>query len=160
MAKSNRGNLSAVESTPAAQAEQVQEAAPVVVEAPAPQPNYTVMYRRDHPGGGALGRCSFGINGVSGIIVFDKALFAGAVPSIITMDCEFVQPKPDAKEAKAQAQAVKLAQKAEAAKLKLEQQSAKAAERQAKADKALADAKAKVEAAQAGAAKTVDAPAV
>lgn len=158
MAKSNRGNLSAVESTPAAagNTEQVQEVAAV----PAPQPNHTVTFRRTHPGGGVKGRCSYGIQGVSGIIVFDVALFEGGVmPETITMDCTFVQPQPDAKQQKAEAQAAKAAAKAEAAQKKIEAAAVKAAERQAKADAALAAAKAKVEAAQAAVAPKTAEPA-
>ena len=148
MAKSNRGNLSAVETPAAAQAEVTE-----VQATPAAGPNYTVTYRRDHPGGGALGRCSYGIPGVSGIIVFDKSLFIdGVQPQSITMSCEFVQPKADNKTAKAEAKLAKEAERAQKAQARIEAQAAKAAERQAKADKALADAKAKVEAAQSKAA--------
>src|SRR5262245_7572470 len=44
-------------------------------------PVYTVQgYRRAHPGGGALGRVSFGIPGVPGITVVDRGMFAGGVP--------------------------------------------------------------------------------
>jgi hypothetical protein len=147
MAKSNRGNLSAVESnTPAATTEQVAE----VTAVEAPRPNHTITFRRTHPGGGPLARCSYGIAGVSGIVVFDRALFVdGVMPETITLSCELVQPQPDAKQQKAEAQAAKAQAKAEAAQKKIEAAAAKAAERQAKADKALADAKAKVEAAQA-----------
>lgn len=39
----------------------------------------TLVYRRQHPGGGALGRCSYGIAGCKGIVVVDMALFAPAL---------------------------------------------------------------------------------
>lgn len=111
-----------------------------------PATNNTLVYRRDHPGN----RCSYGIAGVSGIVVFDKGLFLdGVAPPTIEMDCALALPKADNKQAKAEAQAAKLAEKAQKAADKLAAQQAKAAERQAKADAALAAAKAKVEAAAA-----------
>jgi hypothetical protein len=39
-------------------------------------PVATITYRRQHPGGGALGRCSYGIAGCKGIVVWDMGLFA------------------------------------------------------------------------------------
>lgn len=145
----NKSNIHAVETvTEQASTEQV-----AAVEAPVAGPNYRLEYRRDHPGGGALGRCSYGIAGVSGIVVFDKSLFVGGVaPASITCDCEFVQPKLDAKQAKVEAAAVKAADRAAKQQARLEAQTAKAVERQAKADAKLAEAKAKIEAAQAKAA--------
>lgn len=48
--------------------------------------NSTLTYRRAHPGGGTLGRCSYGIPGVAGIVVFDVALFLpGAPPAMLTL---------------------------------------------------------------------------
>jgi len=106
--------------------------------------NYTLTYRRDHP----KNRCSFGITGVSGIVVFDKALFVGGnPPTTITLDAELVEPKVVSATAKAGATAVKAAEKATKAAEKIAKATAKAAEHQAKADAALAAAKAKVEAA-------------
>jgi hypothetical protein len=122
--------------------------APAVIEAPAAVPNYTLTYRRDHPGGGALGRCSYGIAGVNGIVVFDYTLFAdGKAPATIMVDVPLAQPKPDLKEAKAAAAAQKLIDRAAKATAKIEAAKVKALERQVKADAALAAAKAKIEAA-------------
>jgi hypothetical protein len=48
--------------------------------------NSTLYYRRAHPGGGVLGRCSYGIPGVAGIVVFDVALFLpGQPPATLTL---------------------------------------------------------------------------
>lgn len=48
--------------------------------------NSTLTYRRAHPGGGTLGRCSYGIPGVAGIVVFDVALFLpGTPPATLTL---------------------------------------------------------------------------
>ena len=112
-----------------------------------PAPNFTLTYRRNHPGN----RCSYGIAGNSGIVVFDEGLFAPGVtpPATIVLDCEMVQPKADNKELKAQQAAAKLAEKAAKAQARIEEAQRKAAERKAKADEALAKAKAKVDAAAA-----------
>lgn len=108
--------------------------------------NNTLTYRRDHPGN----RCSYGIAGVPGIVVFDKGMFLdGTAPATIEMDCALSLPKADNKQAKAEAAAAKLAERAAKATAKAEAQTAKLAERQAKADAALAAAKAKVDAAAA-----------
>jgi hypothetical protein len=40
----------------------------------------TITYRRAHPGGGPLGRCSYGVAGVPGIVVFDVGLFLPNTP--------------------------------------------------------------------------------
>lgn len=141
-----------------AQAEQVQsqpqpqQTAPAVEVTAAPavevQPNHTIVYRRDHPGGGALGRCSYGINGVPGIVVFDKSLFPdGVPPASIDLSCVMVSPRTKVVTAKSELAAVKAAEKATKAAERIAAAAAKAAERQAKADKALADAKARVDAA-------------
>lgn len=54
----------------------------------------TLTFRRNHPGGGPLGRCSYGVAGVPGIVVFDLGLFPGGVaPATITLDCELAQPQ-------------------------------------------------------------------
>jgi hypothetical protein len=56
----------------------------------------TLSYRKSHPNN----RCSFGVPGVAGIVVFDKRLFAdGKVPKTITIDCDLAAPV--AKEPKA-----------------------------------------------------------
>jgi len=53
----------------------------------------TITFRRLHPGGGPLGRCSYGVAGVSGIVVFDMGLFPGGIaPTTITLSCELSQP--------------------------------------------------------------------
>lgn len=57
--------------------------------------NSTLTFRRNHPGGGPLGRVSYGIAGVAGIVVFDLNLFPGGVaPLIITLDCPLAEAKP------------------------------------------------------------------
>lgn len=120
-----------------------------VAATPNVMPNYTLVYRREHPGA----RCSYGIQGVSGIVVFDEGLFAdGKPPATIVLSCELAQPKPDNKALKAELAAQKAIEKAAKQKAKIEAAQAKAVERQAKADAALAAAKAKVEAAAAAAA--------
>lgn len=85
----NKGKGSAAATVAAAAAVvavQVAQATPV-------QGSYTLHYRRQHPGGGALGRCSYGVPGVAGIVVFDMALFAGAVaPATITLNVALAAP--------------------------------------------------------------------
>lgn len=55
--------------------------------------NFTLTYRRNHPGGGPLGRCSYGLAGVPGIVVFDLGLFPGGVaPATITLDVALAMP--------------------------------------------------------------------
>lgn len=50
-------------------------------------------FRRNHPGGGPLGRCSYGLPGVPGIVVFDLGLFPGGMaPKTITLDCALAEP--------------------------------------------------------------------
>lgn len=52
-----------------------------------------LQFRRMHPGGGVLGRCSYGIPGVPGIVVFDVALFSdGKPPATITIPFAMAQP--------------------------------------------------------------------
>lgn len=148
MSKKNRqfGNTDAavVDGGQAQEQEQVQPEQVAAVEAPVAGPNYTLTYRRDHPGN----RCSYGIMGVAGIVVFDKGLFGdGVAPAVITMDCELAQPKLDAKQAKAELAAQKAAERAEKAAKKAAETAAKIAERATKAQAALDKAKAKVEAA-------------
>lgn len=54
-----------------------------------------LQFRRFHPGGGPLGRCSYGIAGVPGIVVFDMGLFAGGIaPQTITINVELAKPMP------------------------------------------------------------------
>lgn len=53
----------------------------------------TLTFRRNHPGGGPLGRCSYGVAGVPGIVVFDMGLFPGGVaPATITLDVVLAEP--------------------------------------------------------------------
>src|SRR4051794_23618843 len=51
--------------------------------------NHTLTYRRTHPND----RCSYGIAGVPGIVVFDVKLFAdGKPPKTIVLDCALALP--------------------------------------------------------------------
>lgn len=60
------------------------------VEAPK---TFTLQYRRQHPGGGPQGRCSYGVPGVPGIVVFDMGMFAnGVAPATIVLNVELAQP--------------------------------------------------------------------
>lgn len=102
-------------------------------------PNYTLHYRKDHP----KNRCSYGVAGVAGIVVFDKNLFAGEPPLTITLDVELAQPKPDAKAAKAEAAAQKAAEKLAKAEERRIAAELKAAEKAEKAQKALEAAQAR-----------------
>lgn len=53
----------------------------------------TLTFRRNHPGGGPLGRCSYGVAGVPGIVVFDLGLFPGGVaPATITLNVTLAEP--------------------------------------------------------------------
>jgi len=84
--------------TVAAQVAQVAGAvATQVAQQAAPQAQggtYTLHYRRQHPGGGPLGRCSYGVPGVPGIVVFDMGLFAGGVaPATITVNVALAAPQ-------------------------------------------------------------------
>ncbi len=129
-------------------------------EAAAPQTaegtNHVLTYRRDHP----QNRCSYGISGVSGIVVFDKGMFLdGNPPATITLDCMLAMPKPDQKAAKAEAQAQRAIERAAKAEAKIEAAKAKAEEKAAKAKAALEAAIAKAEATKAAAATTEAAPA-
>lgn len=55
--------------------------------------NFKLTFRRNHPGGGPLGRCSYGLAGVPGIVVFDLGLFPGGVaPAEITLDVALAEP--------------------------------------------------------------------
>src|SRR4051812_15310429 len=55
----------------------------------------TLHFRRMHPGGGALGRCSFGIPGVPGIVVVDVAMFVGGVvPQTLVVNLAMATPAP------------------------------------------------------------------
>ena len=61
----------------------------------------TLVYRKQHPGGGSLGRCSYGVAGVPGIVVFDMGLFSpetlasngGMPPATLTINVAFSAPK-------------------------------------------------------------------
>lgn len=154
----NRGNagVADVNEAPANGAgagETAQAEAPAAAQATS---NFVLVYRRDHPGN----RCSYGIAGVPGIVVFDKGLFAdGVAPASITLDCAMALPKVDNKTAKAEEAARKAQEKADKAAKKLEESQRKAKERaQAAADK-LAKAQAKLAAATTNAGATADTPA-
>lgn len=107
--------------------------------------NTSITYRRDHPGN----RCSFGITGVPGIVVFDKGLFADPnnVPTTITLDIPLQLPRAVEKVSKDEQKAEKARLKAEKEAEKVKAAAEKAAAKQAKADAALAAAKAKADAA-------------
>lgn len=112
--------------------------------AAAPTTNFTLEYRREHPGN----RCSYGIAGNAGIVVIDRGLLADpAFKGPITVDVALVPVKADNKQARAEAQAAKLAERALKAQQKIEAAAAKAKERQDKANAALEAARAKVAAA-------------
>jgi len=67
--------------TPATEQPKAQPTAPAV--------NHTLTYRKNHPGN----RCSYGIAGVPGIVVFDMKLFAdGKPPATIVLDCALALP--------------------------------------------------------------------
>jgi hypothetical protein len=124
------------------------------VAAPAQGTNHTLVYRRDHP----QNRCSYGISGVSGIVVFDKNFFPdGVPPATITVDCVLADPKPDTKALKAELAAQRAIERAAKAEARIEAAKAKAEEKATKAAEALKAALARAEAAKADAAK-VDAP--
>lgn len=141
-----------------------QTPAPAATPAAAAVANFVLTFRRNHPGN----RCSYGIPGNSGIVVFDRGLVAGTVPTTsesdlggmpatITMDVELVAPKADNKTAKVEEAARKAQEKADKAAAKAAAAQAKIAERAAKAAEALAKAQAKVAAAAGGAAPEVPA---
>lgn len=125
-------------------------------EAQAPQGNFSLTYRREHPGN----RCSYGIPGNAGIVVFDRGLFADpAFNGPIMLDVEMAQPKADNKAEKLAAAAVKAQEKIAKAEEKRVAAEAKAVERKAKAEAALEAARKKVADAAAAANKTAGADA-
>jgi hypothetical protein len=52
-----------------------------------------ITFRRSHPGGGPLGRVSYGIAGVPGIVVIDRGMFVGEPPATIELDCTLAEAK-------------------------------------------------------------------
>lgn len=106
-----------------------------------PTANHDIVFRRDHP----QDRCSFGIAGVPGIVVFPKGFFVGEVPTTITLSCALQAPRLDAKASKAEAAAAKAQAKADKEAEKVAKAAAKAEEKKAKADEALAKARAKAD---------------
>ncbi len=116
--------------------------------------NFVLTYRRDHP----KNRCSYGIAGNPGIVVFDIGLFAGSdqpgftAPATITLSCPMVSEKADSKTAKAEEQAAKAAEKAAKAEEKAKAAQARIEEKARKAQEKAAAALAKAEAAAAKAA--------
>ena len=134
MAKKGTGN--------AAVAEAPAPATPApATEAKQPEPNYTLVYRRDHP----QNRSSYGITGVPGIVVFDKSLFAdGNPPASIILDVPLAQPQADKKTQREEEKQRRAQEKADKATAKAQAAAAKLAERQQKAQEALERAKAKL----------------
>lgn len=117
----------------------------------APAGNFTLEYRRDHP----KSRCSYGVAGVAGIVVFDLNLIAGSdqpgftMPSTITIDVPLAEPKADNKAAKAEQAALRAAERAAKAEARVAAAQEKAQERAGKLAAAAAAAQAKLAAAQA-----------
>lgn len=112
--------------------------------------NFVLTFRTNHP----KNRVSYGVAGVTGIVVFDLNLFAdGVAPPTITIDAELKAPKVASTTAKAEAAAVRAAEKLAKAQAKADAAAAKLAEKAAKAQAALDKAQAKVDAAA-----KVDAP--
>src|SRR4051794_3126568 len=73
---------------PAATAERTPQPT-LAATATATATNHTLTYRRTHPND----RCSYGIAGVPGIVVFDVKLFAdGKPPKTIVLDCALALP--------------------------------------------------------------------
>lgn len=70
---------------------QATQPAPTTAQA---MPATTLHYRRNHPGGGVLGRCSYGVPGLPGIVVFDLALFASGLPpaTLVVQGMQAAQP--------------------------------------------------------------------
>jgi hypothetical protein len=131
-------------------AEVVEQAAPAVVE------NTTLTFRTMHP----KNRCSYGVAGNAGIVVFDLNLFAGSEvagftpPATITVDVLLKAVRTVARVDKAEAQAARAAEKAAKAQERVEAARIKAEEKAAKAKAALEAAQARVAAAQAAAPAT------
>lgn len=106
--------------------------------------NFTLTYRRDHPGD----RCSYGIAGNSGIVVFDKGLFAGGVaPATIVLDCEMVPVKADSKAERETKKAAAAEERAKKAQERIAAAEARAEAKKVKAAEALEKAQAKLKAA-------------
>jgi len=108
--------------------------------------NMTLTFRREHP----KQRASYGVDGNSGIVVFDRALIAGdgPWPDSISLDVELVGVKADNKTAKAEAAAVKAAAKVAKAEERAAAAGVKVLAKQEKAMAALAAAQAAIEAAK------------
>lgn len=145
MAKHNRFQGSAEGTVPEA----------ITSDTPAtPQGNFTLTFRRTHP----KDRASYGVDGNSGIVVFDRNLLLGGDapdfewPKVIVIDAALVLVKLDNKTAKAEAMALKAAEKERKAAEKLAAAQAKVAAKQAEAQAKLEAAQAKLAAAAAKAA--------
>ncbi len=132
---------------------------------PAQGENFVLSFKRNHP----QDRASYGIQGVSGIVVVQRGMVFGTVPvtsntdlggmpATITVNVRLADPKASNTEAKAAAAAAKAQEKADKAAAKLVATEAKVAEKAAKAAEALAKAQAKLDAAKA--APAVDAGSV
>jgi hypothetical protein len=152
----NRGQTNgSTEAEATSTASETQSTQPVEAT-PVTGPNYTLVFKRNHP----QDRASYGIAGVPGIVVIQRGMFAGTtpftsqtdlagMPATITLDALLASPKPDNKTAKAEAAALKAKEKAEKAAAKVVAQQAKAEEKAAKAKAALEAAQAKAAAAAA-----------
>lgn len=107
--------------------------------------NRTAIFHSPHPKTGVASRVSYTIPGVPGNIVIFLSMFKdGIAPPTLTLDVDLAEPKPDGKQAKAEAAALKAQEKAEKAQARLVAQQAKAVEIAAKAQAALEAAKAKL----------------
>lgn len=125
-----------------------------VAEAPVETQNFTLTYRRDHP----KNRSSYGIDGNSGIVVFDRALLAGSElpgwtpPATITLNVALVPVKATNRESKDAEKAARAAEKAAKAEARLKVQQERAEAQKRKAQEALEKAQARAKAAEAKAA--------
>ena len=113
--------------------------------------NRTAMFHSFHPRVGTPSRASYTIPGVPGNIVIFLSMFAdGVAPPSLTLDCLLAEPKTDNKSARAEAAALKAAERAAKAQARLEASQLKATERAAKAQAAADAAMAKIAAAVGG----------
>ena len=121
-----------------------------VMDAPVATQNFVLTYRRDHP----KNRSSYGIDGNSGIVVFDRALLAGSdapgwtPPATITLNVELVPVKSSGREAKDAERAARAAEKAVKAEARLKAQQERAEAQKRKAQEALEKAQARAKAAE------------
>lgn len=108
--------------------------------------NRTAVFHSFHPKQGTPDRVSYKVDGIPGAIYMFLTLFKdGIAPQTLTLDCELAEPKPDGKQAKIEAAAVRATEKAIKAQERLDAQQAKAMAAAVKAQEALDAAKAKLE---------------